>query len=113
VPDARRRIVLALALAERNDGNVMFFEKRVDLLQESVGHDTHQRRRCHGLLAMKTKEASGSFFDLQFRLIDVEVHAIDAFDFQGHVILDDVRNAARYTHDWLRSTSILRDHYRL
>ena len=40
-------------------------------------------------------------------------NSINAFDFQGHVILDDVCNAQRYTHDWLRSTPILRDHYRL
>src|SRR6185436_20986788 len=96
-----------------DDGNVMLIEKRIDLLQEGVGHTTHQRRRCNGLLAMETEEASGSFLHLQFRLIDVEVHAIDAFNFQGHMIPNDVRNAARYTHDWLRSTPILRDHYRL
>jgi hypothetical protein len=52
-------------------------------------------------------------FHLEFRVIDVEVHSIDTLDFQGHLILGDVNNAARYTHDWLRSTQILRDHYRL
>jgi hypothetical protein len=59
-------------------------------------------------VAMEAKETDGSQLGLQFRLIDVEVHAIAAFNFQGHVILDDVRNATRYTHDWLRSTKVLR-----
>ena len=106
-------IVLTLAFAKLNDGNAVLFDESIDLLQEGVGHDAHQRRRRHGLLAMETEEASGLFFGLQFRLIDVEVHAINAFNFQGHVISDDVGNAARYTHDWLRSTPILRDHFRL
>ena len=99
-------IVLALALAELDYRNAVRCDESIDLLQEGVGHDAHQRRRGHGLLAMETEEASGSFFHLQFRLIDVQVHAINAFDFQGHMILEDVRKAARYTHGWLRSTTV-------
>jgi hypothetical protein len=56
---------------------------------------------------MVAEKASGLLLRLQFRLLDVEVHAIDAFDFQGHVATDDIGNAARYTHDWLRSTKVL------
>jgi hypothetical protein len=33
-------------------------------------------------------------FQLQLRLIDVEVHTIDALEFQGHVFADDVGNGA-------------------
>jgi hypothetical protein len=96
-----------------DDGDPVLLNESIDLLQEGMGHDAHQRRRGNGLLAMEAKEAGRSFLHLQLRLINVEVHAIDAFYFQSHVILEDVRNAARYTHDWLRSTPILRDHYRL
>ena len=91
-------IVLALALAKLHDRNAVLFDEGVDLFQERVGHDAHQRRGGNGLLAMELEEAGSLLFRLQFRLIDVEVHAIDTFNFQGYVILDDVRNTARYTH---------------
>jgi hypothetical protein len=44
---------------------------------------------------MKAKEADGSFLMLQLRLINVEVHAIDAFDFESHMIPNDVGDVAR------------------
>ena len=106
-------IVLALSLLEGNDRDLVLLEEVIDLAQERLGHDSHQRRGSDGLAAMEPEEASGLFFGLQLGLVDVEVHAIDALDFQGHVLLEDSGKAARYTHGWLRSTSILRDHYRL
>jgi hypothetical protein len=33
-----------------------------------------------------------------------EVHAVDTFDFQGHLLADDFGNSARYTHGWFRSS---------
>ncbi len=58
---------------------------------------------------MEAKKASGLLLRLQFGLIEIEVHAIDALDFQSHMVTHDFGHAARYTHDWLRSTLILRD----
>ena len=55
----------------------------------------------------KRKKAATPLVGLQFRLVDVEVHAVDAFDFQGHVLADDFGNGAWYTHGWLRSTRSL------
>ena len=43
---------------------------------------------------MEAEESGHAALGLQFRLIDVEVHAIDAFDFQGHVLPDDFGNGA-------------------
>jgi hypothetical protein len=31
-------------------------------------------------------------------LVDVEVHAVDTFDFQGHMLADDFGDGARYTY---------------
>src|SRR5713101_535501 len=109
----RGDIVFALPLAKLHDRNVVFFDEGIDLAQELVAHDSHQRRGSHRLAAMEPEKARGLFCRLQLRLIDVQVHAIDTFDCQGHVLAKDVGDAARYTHDWLRSTPILRDHYRL
>ena len=72
--------------------------------QEALVMTPISAEEANRLTAMEAEEASRLLFRLQFRLIDVEVHAIDAFDFQSHVIGDDIGNAARYTHDWLRST---------
>jgi hypothetical protein len=43
---------------------------------------------------------------LQFRLEDVEVHPVDAFYFEGNVLLQDIGNRSWYTHHWLWLTSI-------
>src|SRR6266851_2741086 len=55
---------------------------------------------------MKAKERHHTQLVLQFRLVDVEIHAVDAFDFQGYVLADDFSDGAWYTHGWLRLTSI-------
>jgi len=104
----RGHVVLALSLAKLDHRNVVLRDEGIDLSQKRVGHDAHQRRGSHRLAAMKAEEASGLLLRLEFRLIDIEVHPIDAFDFQGDVIVDDVGNAAGYTHDWLRSTKVRR-----
>jgi hypothetical protein len=43
--------------------------------------------------ALEAEKARSLFLRLQFRLVDVEVHAIDALDFQDYVIAKDVGNA--------------------
>ena len=58
---------------------------------------------------MKAAEGDHAPFGLQLGLVDVEIHAVDAFHFQSHMLTDDFRNSARYTHGWLRSSSIPRD----
>src|SRR5262249_2830273 len=73
----------------------------------------HGRRGSDGLAALEPEKASSLFLRLEFGLVDVEVHTIDALDFQAHMVTKDVSNAPRYTHGWLRSTPILRDHCRL
>src|SRR5262249_23598689 len=106
-PIVRGDIVLALAFLEVNDRDLVLLDEGLDLVQEFVGHDPHERRGCHRLTAMIAEKASGLFLRLQFRLIDVEVHAIDTFHFQGHVAPDDIGNATGYTHGWLRSTKVV------
>ena len=80
---------------------------KVSMLLDEGGADRfHERRRHHGLLAMVAKEGDDAAVVLQFRLVDVEVHAVDAFDFKRDVITNDFGNAARYTHGRLRLTSV-------
>jgi hypothetical protein len=73
---------------------------------------------------MDTEEATGwprwnlekaprLFLGLQLRLVDVEVQGSMPSTSKSQVLAKDVGNAAKYTHGWLRSTPILRDHCRL
>ena len=41
---------------------------------------------------MEAEESSHTTVSLQPGLVDVEVHPVDAFDFQGHVLLEDFGN---------------------
>jgi len=38
---------------------------------------------------VKAEERSHATVSLQPGLVDVEVHSVDAFDFQGHMLLED------------------------
>lgn len=58
------------------------------------------------MAAMKAKEASHAFIMLQLRLVHVEVHAIETFDFQSDMLLDDIGDTSCYAHRWLRSTTV-------
>jgi len=44
------------------------------------------------------QEPDDPLLALQISHVHVEVHAIDAFDFQGDMLAEDFRNRARHTH---------------
>jgi hypothetical protein len=111
-PILRRNVVFALPFLEENDRDEVAINEGIDLIEILGRHRAHERRRSDRLLAVVAKEGRRHLVHLQPRLIDVEVHAVDAFDFQGHVITQDIGNRTRYAHGWLRSTSVSRDHHR-
>ena len=101
-------VVLAFFAAEREERNLILLDEGFHAANE-VGTDRlHESRRSKSLPPMEAKERNHPAVVLQFRLVDVEVHAVDAFDFQGHFLRDDFGNRAWYTHGWLRSTRALR-----
>ena len=57
---------------------------------EGCAHRVHERRGGEGLTAVEAEEGGDPAIGLQPGLVDVEVHAVDAFDFQRHVILEDI-----------------------
>ena len=59
--------------------------------------------------AVVTQEPDDALLTLQIGHVHVEVHAIDAFHFQGDVVAEDFRDGAWYTHEGLRSSWSLRD----
>jgi len=44
--------------------------------------------------AMEAEEADNSLLPLQPRNIDIQIHAVDAFDFQGDVLGEHFGNAS-------------------
>src|SRR5438552_3255099 len=58
---------------------------------------------------MKAKEVHNALFPLQTRDVDVQIHPIDAFDFQGDVIGKHFGNASWYAHFGSGTTPIFRD----
>ncbi len=100
-------------LLEGKQRDAVFLGEALDLLDEGRADRFHERRRDHWLLAVVAKERNDPAVVLQLRLVDVEVHAVDAFDGKRDMFPDDFGNRAWYTHRWLRLTSVPRDHHRL
>src|SRR5262249_43291053 len=107
-PVLRRYVVLTLLLAEGDQRDILRSGERFHVLDKRLADRLHEGRRGEGMPAMVAKECSHATLGLQSRLVDVEVHAVDAFHFEGHVLVDDFGNSTRYTHGWLRSTRALR-----
>jgi hypothetical protein len=75
-----------------------------DMVDEGLGHLLKAARGDSTLAALLAEKLENVLFQLQVRLIDVEVHAIDALEFQSHMGADDIGDGVRYTHGWLRSS---------
>src|SRR5262249_37912673 len=97
-------VVLALSLAERDHGDVFPRDEALDGGDEGRAHGGHEGRGGEGFPAVKAEEGRDAAFGLQSRLIDVEIHAVDAFDLEGHVLVEDIGDRTWYSHDWLRSS---------
>ena len=83
-------VVLALPLGERDQGDLFLLDEVIDGVDEGRAHGRHESRGGEGLAAVEAEEGGDTAIGLQPGLIDVEVHAIDAFDFQSHVVLEDI-----------------------
>jgi len=83
-------VVLALPLGERDQGDLFLRDEVLDGGDEGRAHRRHERRGSEGLTAVEAEEGGDTAIGLQAGLVDVEVHAVDAFDFQRHVILEDL-----------------------
>ena len=87
-------VFLALTRVEGDQRNALGLDKRVDGRPEPFADRFHQRRRGEGLAAVLAKEMDHAAFGLQAGDVEVAVHAVDAFEFPGDMVLDDVGNSA-------------------
>ena len=79
-------VVLALSLGEGDQGDLFLLDEAIDCGDEGLAHGVHEGRGGEGLTTVEAEERSDATVGLQPGLIDVEVHAVDAFDFQSHVL---------------------------
>src|SRR5205085_2628531 len=97
-------VLLALPFGEGEQGHLLLADEVLDGGDEGLADGVHEGGRSEGMAAVEAEEGGDAGLMLQLGLVDVEVHAVDAFDFQGHVLANDFSNGARYTHGWLRSS---------
>ena len=86
-------VVLALALAERNERKPCPGHEAFQRRHEGARHRVHQRGRRQRLAAMGAEELHDPLFVLQPRHEHVEIHAVDPLDRQPLVILEDIGHA--------------------
>jgi hypothetical protein len=92
----RHHGVLALALAELHEWNLMPRHEAFQSGHEVAAHRAHQRRRWQRLAAVLAEEPHNPPLALQTRHIDVEVHPVDAFDRKLDMSTENIGHALCY-----------------
>ncbi len=87
-------VVLALPLGEGDQRDLLLLHEVHDGRDEVRAHGRHESRGGEYLTAVEAEERRDAAIGLQAGLIDVEVHAVDAFDLQSHMILEDLGDGA-------------------
>ena len=96
-------VVLALPLAERDERDARGGGERADGRDEGRADGLHQRRGGEGVPPVEPEEGDHPQLVLEPGDVHVQVQPVDALHFQGHMLGEDLGNAARYTHRRLRS----------
>ena len=84
--------ILALTAGKRNDVQSVVLRELLDGLKERHSHAGHDLGGGEQFAAMLAKKPSDLVFALKTRLDDVQVQAVDAFEGQGDMLLDDISN---------------------
>ncbi len=85
-PVAGGDIVLALPFLKGDHGNFLRLGEGLEVGDQRPGHGPHQARGSKQLTAMVAEEAHHAEIQLQLRLIDIQVHAVDALNFERHAV---------------------------
>jgi hypothetical protein len=88
-------VILALPLGEGDQRDLLLKDEAVDRGDEGLVDGVHEGRGGEGLAAMATEEGGHTAVGLEPGLVDVEIHAVDAFDLKGHVFAEDIGDGAR------------------
>ena len=73
---------LLCSLGECDQGDLFLLDEAIDGGDEGRAHGRHESRGGECLTAVEAEESGDTAVELQPGLVDVEVHAVDAFDLQ-------------------------------
>ena len=93
-----RPLVLALPAVEGHKLHPLPAREALDVRHEAPRHRPHQRRRRHRIAPDVAQEVRGARTGLQRRHVHVQVHAVDAFQFQGGVLGQYLGRRSCYAH---------------
>ena len=82
-------VILALILGEGQHGDALSIDEGFDRANERLADRCQQGRGSERLTAMIAEKVDHALLALELGDVDVEVHAIDAFNFQRHVFCED------------------------
>ncbi len=87
-------VVLALPGAEVDQIHALVGDEAVDGRHEGLRDRVHEHRGHEREPPVELEEAHHPEIVLQTRLVEVEVHPVDALDFQRDVVAEDIGHAA-------------------
>ena len=79
-------VVLALPFPEGDHGNLFLARKSLPRADKRLADGLHQDAGGKRVSAMKSEEAGHTPFPLQLRDVHVQVHPVNAFDLQSHML---------------------------
>ena len=91
-------LVLALEALETHQVDALAIREALDPRHKTPRHRRHQYRRRHRIAAHPAKESRRAAARLQQRYIDVQVHPVDALQFQGGVFCQHFAGISCYGH---------------
>jgi hypothetical protein len=83
------KIVLALVAGEGRQGDSLLFRERLDGRDERPGDPVHERGGGEDHPPVLLEEADHAKVHLKLRNIDVQVHPVDSFELQSHMIVQE------------------------
>lgn len=86
----QHEVLFAFPFAKRHQRHALPLGESLHISDEGIADRLHQRRRRKRRPAMKPKEVRHASIILQPRLIDVEIHPVDALHLQRHMLVEDI-----------------------
>jgi len=87
-----RDLVFALPLLERHEVDALGSGEPFDRVDESLTHGRNHHGRGHPHAELRFDEVDETGAGLERRHVRVEIHAVDRFQFERHVVVEDFSN---------------------
>jgi hypothetical protein len=85
-------VVLSLSFLEPDHGQLVDLRERFDCGDERCADRVHERRRRELHATVEAEERDDTDLALKLRDVNVEVHAVDALDFERDMLVENLRD---------------------